>query len=373
MRNMPGNCKLALVLLLLSHGWSPRVFTNGFALVPHQQQEKRQRQLFDIQQQYHSSRRPINRRTTPQHEEMAVSYLLHMTSSSSADDENTTMTSSSSYASTSSDATAATANTTTTSPDTISIKGDPLRAKSGIRPSLHPTTINAIAEALKIRAMNKPDMPLRIGATFVVVVQEDNKSNNDNDADNEMEATTATNTTTTTRTVVVQALDVALTAGKIASTAIGKRQAASKQDGMIFTPDEEQAIAGRVVGVVMRLEALEQVLNEKVAAVPWIAKFHEWNTFGVLPHEKDVKEKENKEEQGSGGGAAPTTTTVAAAAAVDRKIKEDPLFAMNRAESVLALFLQTVEIPQLAKAKQTVSDGSKIDFLDEDRSEVLLS
>lgn len=148
----------------------------------------------------------------------------------------------------------------------------------------------------------------------------------------------------------VQALDVALTAGKIATTAIGKRQASSKTDGMIFTPEEEHAIVGRVLGVVMRLDGLEQLLNEKVAVVPWIAKFQEWNTFGVL-----------KQEVEKGGPA------------VDMKIKDDPLFTMNRAESVLALFLQTVEIPQLAKANQTVSDGSKIDFLDEDRSEVLLS
>jgi hypothetical protein len=333
---MPGTtCNLALSLLLLSHGWSAGLFINGFSLVPQQEHKQQKRQPFDTQQ-YHNSRRPINQRTTLKHDGIAVSYLLYMTSSS--DDVNTTMTSTSS----SSDATPTTTPPATT-PATISIKGDPFRATSGIRPSLHPTTINAIAEALKIRAMNKPDMPLRIGSVVAVQKEDDNNSDDDNDM---------IETSTTATIVVVKALDVALTAGKIASTAIGKRQAASKQDGMIFTPDEEQAIAGRVVGVVMRLEVLEQLLNEKVVAAPWIAKFQEWNAFGVLPHEA-------KEEN--------------AATAVDQKIKQDPLFAMNRAESVLALFLQTVEIPQLAKAKQTVSDGSKIDFLDEDRSQVLLS
>ena len=40
--------------------------------------------------------------------------------------------------------------------------GDPLRAATGIRPSLHPVTINALAEALKQRAQNRPEVPLRV-------------------------------------------------------------------------------------------------------------------------------------------------------------------------------------------------------------------
>jgi hypothetical protein len=143
----------------------------------------------------------------------------------------------------------------------------------------------------------------------------------------------------------VKPLDVALTAGKIASNAIMKRQEASDQDGMKLEKNEEQTIAGRVLGVIMRLDELEAALSEKVSNVEWIAKYNEWATFGVL-------------ETGSEG--------------VDERIKDDPLFCLSRAECLLAIFLKTVEIPQLEKAGVEVCDGSKIDFLDADRSEVLL-
>mmetsp|Transcript_11127 Transcript_11127/g.20168 ORF Transcript_11127/g.20168 Transcript_11127/m.20168 type:complete len:246 (+) Transcript_11127:279-1016(+) len=188
------------------------------------------------------------------------------------------------------------------------ITGDPLRASTGIRPSLHPTTINAIAEALKTRASNSTDTPL---------VVEGN----------------------------VQPLDVALSAGKIAATAIEKRQRASKQDGMELTPEEGQTIAGRVVGVVMRFAELEELLNEKVANVEWVKKYEEWDTFGVLEDESQVQDR----------------------------IRMDPLFAMSRAECLLALFLDTVESPRMEKIGQSAPGGSGVDFLDADRQEVLLS
>lgn len=192
--------------------------------------------------------------------------------------------------------------------ESASVTGDPLRAATGIRPSLHPTTINAIAEALKIRASNHPETPL--------VVEGD-----------------------------IQPLDVALSAGKIAATAIEKRQRTSAQDGMELTPEEGQTIAGRVVGVVMRFEELETLLNSKVANVEWIRKYGEWATFGVLEDESQVHDR----------------------------IKMDPLFALSRAECLLALFLDTVEAPQMIKIGQTAPGGSGADFLDADRQEVLLT
>jgi hypothetical protein len=203
---------------------------------------------------------------------------------------------------------------TTSSEEEQNIKnstvGDPLRAATNIRPSLHPTTINAISEALKQRAFGNKDLPLRISET-------------------------------------VKPFDVALTAGKIAATAITKRRDASKQDGMILYPEEEQAIAGRVMGVIMRMDDLELTLMEKVEKVEWVAKYNEWSAFGVLQSDKDE--------------------------GLDQKIKDDPLFCMNRAECLLALFVQIIEIPSLEKASMTVPDESKIDFLDEDRLKVLLS
>lgn len=186
--------------------------------------------------------------------------------------------------------------------------GDPLRAATGIRPSLHPTTINAIAECLKTRASNNPETPLRVSDD-------------------------------------VQPLDVALSAGKIAATAIEKRQRSSTEDGMELTSEESQTIAGRVVGVVMRLNELESLLNSKVSSVDWIKKYGEWETFGVLENEENVEDK----------------------------IKMDPLFTLSRAECLLALFLETVEKPQMDKLGTSAPGGSGVDFLDADRQEVLLT
>jgi len=197
------------------------------------------------------------------------------------------------------------------SASSLQVKGDPLRESTGIRPSLHPTTINAIADALKARAKKVDDMFFQ-----------------------------ATDT--------VQPLDVALTAGKIASSAIAKRQQTSEQDGMKLTAKEEQTIAGRVLGVIMRLNELESTLHERVSDVSWVQKYNEWATFGVLKTEEDPKD-------------------------LDERIKDDPLFAVSRAECLLAIFLETVEVTQLEKVGEAVPDGSKIDFLDSDRMEVLLT
>ena len=85
------------------------------------------------------------------------------------------------------------------------IQGDSLRAATGIRPSLHPTTINAISDALKARAMKKEGLHFRASDS-------------------------------------VQPLEVAITAGSIAADAIAKRQKSSEEDGMKLTQEEEQAI-----------------------------------------------------------------------------------------------------------------------------------
>ena len=191
-------------------------------------------------------------------------------------------------------------------------KADPVREASGIRPSLHPVTINALTEALKTRAKNVDDMPLRISEG-------------------------------------VEPLQVALSAGRIASEAIHKRQEASNEDGMKLEKDEEQTIAGRVVGVVMRLTELESKLNEKSNSVSWIAKYNEWATFGLLPDEEEDEKSLND------------------------RILSDPLFTLSRAECLLALYLDMIEKPTLEKLGETVPGGSKVDFLDADRIEVLLS
>ena len=189
-------------------------------------------------------------------------------------------------------------------------KADPAREATGIRPSLHPVAINAIAEAIKIRSRKLDDMPLQC-------------------------------------TSDIQPIQVALTAGRIASEALLKRQQASSEDGMEFEDEEEQTIAGRVVGVVMRLPELESDLYRRCSSVSWIAKYNEWSSFGLLPNEE------------------PDLLT--------NQVLSDPLFTLSRAECLLALYLDTVEKPSLDKIGRDVPDGSKIDFLDCDRREVLLS
>jgi len=202
--------------------------------------------------------------------------------------------------------------------------GDPLRENNGVRPSIHPTAINAIAEALKARATQsiKPDPDL---------------------SEDDMMHFKVTDT--------VEPLMVMVTAGQFASDAIQKRQESSEEDGMLLTQGEEQTLAGRIMGVIMRLVDLEDELAERTQDVGWVADYNEWGSFGVLEGES---EEGNKLQE------------------VHAKILDDPLFCMNRAECLLAIFLHNVEIPQLEKLKETVPDGSKIDFLDEDRREVVL-
>lgn len=191
--------------------------------------------------------------------------------------------------------------------------GDPLRAATGVRPSIHPVTINALAEALRVRAQNDSSKPLRVGSG-------------------------------------VEPLQVAVVAGKIASTAIEKRQEASKEDGMTMNGQEEQTIAGRVIGVVMRFDDLEKQLRNKCEAVGWIRSYSEWGSFGILEDEESTK-----------------------ASKIDERVTADPLFAMNRAECLLAIFLDTVEAPTLQNQGEEVPGGSNIDFLDADRLEVLVT
>ena len=52
-------------------------------------------------------------------------------------------------------------------------------------------------------------------------------------------------------------------------------------------------MAGRIMGVIMRLEELEDALKESVAEAAWIADYGEWATFGVV--EEEVGEEEDTE------------------------------------------------------------------------------
>ena len=203
--------------------------------------------------------------------------------------------------------------------------GDQLRASTGIRPSLHPTTINAISEALLLRHSSKNTK----GPIDAYNLQDDE-----------------------------QPLSVALTAGALASDLLEKRKTSCEADGdtaSIPTAEECQTVAGRVVGVVMRMRELEQQLAAKVNSAKWVAKYGEHGSFGVLKSECRRLSGEEVEKE------------------LSDRIRDDPLFRMCRAECLLAVFLQTVEVPKLLEVGETVAGGSVVDFLDEDRKEVLLS
>ena len=212
--------------------------------------------------------------------------------------------------------------------------GDPLREDNGVRPSIHPIAINAIAEALKARAAQS--------------ISRKKQQPDDDDDDDEMTHFRTSDT--------VDPLMVMVTAGQFASDAIQKRQESSQEDGMLLNQGEEQTLAGRIMGVIMRLDNLEAELAERTGDVSWVAQYNEWESFGVLEGEKDTIDNGEDDRLEK----------------VHAKILDDPLFCMNRAECLLAIFLQEVEIPQLTKLNETVPDESKIDFLDEDRQEVVL-
>lgn len=196
--------------------------------------------------------------------------------------------------------------------------GDKVREANGKRPSLNPTIINAISEALLVRSISDPNNPMEIVGD-------------------------------------VQPLDVAVAAGKIAMNCIENRAKSSTavkgDESSAFTHDEAQLICGRVVGVVMRWNELEKTLVERVKAQKWIIKYGEENSFGVI---KDELLEED------------------AQVLVKKKVKEDPLCRMCRAECLYALFLRNVEQPTMEKLGQIPADGhSGVDFLDTERLEVL--
>jgi hypothetical protein len=199
-------------------------------------------------------------------------------------------------------------------------EGDRVRASTGIRPSLHPIVINAVADALKQRSLKA------LGKSSVeedLHFQVDPENN-------------------------IQSIDVALTAGTFSAKFLGQRQDKDSDDEKL-TEHEEQTVAGRIMGVIMRLDQLEMQLNERVGSVSWVAEYSEWSAFGVV--ENEHSDSSNCE--------------------IHETIVDNPLLALNRAECLLGIFLKEVEIPQLSKVGESVPDKSKIDFLDVDRMEVL--
>lgn len=221
--------------------------------------------------------------------------------------------------------------------------GDKVRLANNVRPSLNPTVINTISNALLQRSTTK--------SSFIP--------------------------TSTTKPI-----DIMVQAGSLASVAIQNRLKSSMHvdgDDGAFNLEESKLVAGRVVGVIMRLHELEDQLIEKVRNVGWIKKYGEESSFGVCKVELDegysaslITNGAKCDEDGQSLSFDPRINQML------MKLGDDPLLRMCRAECLYALFLKNVEIPSMAKAGQIPIDaanlngsGSGVDFLDQDRLEVL--
>lgn len=239
--------------------------------------------------------------------------------------------------------------------------GDSLREATGIRPSIHPITINAIAESLKARALQNINKNKKKGSSNSSSIDgtetgvEKEKEEENQEEDNLHFCVTDT----------VSPLEVMITAGQFASDAIQARQEVGEEtnDGMKLNQGEEQTVAGRVVGVIMRLDDLEDELIDRTSDVAWVSEYNEWSSFGVLEDERTKSDDDDDEEENK--------TRIMNK--VHKQIIDNPLFCINRAECLLGIFLHEVEIPQLEKlVNETVPDGSTADFLDADRLEVII-
>jgi hypothetical protein len=90
--------------------------------------------------------------------------------------------------------------------------------------------------------------------------------------------------------------------------------------------------------------------------VSWISQYNEWNSFGLTnPNHQQQQLDDSTVDQD-----------------IYSEILKDPLLTLNRAECLLALFVHSIEIPELIRKNCTVPDQSAIDFLDDDRRQVLL-
>ena len=218
--------------------------------------------------------------------------------------------------------------------------GDRVRAATGIRPSLHPVTINALAtyltEQLRVVAADRDTVRVAADPSHPPLDSHSSTASN-NDSFSSAPLTP---------------LQVALHAGRVAAEALHQRRITSKTDGTAFTEQEESTVAGRIVGVAVRLDRLEERLRELCTQTPWIAKYNEWDAFGILPHE--------------------TSNDSSSANNIAHRLRTDPLWTVCRAECLLALYLHEVEGPELLQKNLTVPGGTTVNFLDSDRLDVLL-
>lgn len=190
--------------------------------------------------------------------------------------------------------------------------------------SLHPVTIDAIVEAFILRAQNVTTSPLRL-------------------LDSNMEW-----------------FEVQYSIVKFADRFLEKLTKGNKNgDVLRWTEEELQTIAGRIVGVLIRLDDLEWEWNHRVCSSilgdpdsPDMIPFDEWKPILGL-HPKNVEQNCIK--------------------TLDMALLEEEDFARVRAERMLALFLLNIEGPGLKASGSTVPGGSEVEFIrDEDQLALMM-
>mmetsp|Transcript_2251 Transcript_2251/g.2699 ORF Transcript_2251/g.2699 Transcript_2251/m.2699 type:complete len:319 (-) Transcript_2251:16-972(-) len=216
--------------------------------------------------------------------------------------------------------------------------GDSVRLANKIRPSLNPTIINTLSNALLERSSTK--------TSFILSPN-------------------------------IQPIEIMLEASTLATKAIQDRAKSSEKvsgDDGAFNTQESQLVAGRIIGVIMRLGELEDELIKRVKGTVWVKKYGEESMFGVCKSELDddyipsnirrIDDNEKSEDIRS--------------IEMLSKIKDDPLMRMCRAECVYAIFLKNIEMPAMDKIGEIPVDstsvggaGGGLDFIDQDRLEVL--
>lgn len=182
--------------------------------------------------------------------------------------------------------------------------------------SLHPITIDAIEEAFRLRAQNMTTSPLRLLANM-------------------------------------EWFEVQYSIMKFAERFLEKYSKGSKDsEEPIWTEEELQTIAGRIVGVLVRLDDLEWEWNHRVSTSAQgqpessdMIPFSQWKSILGL-HPDNVEQRCIK--------------------TVDMALLEDNDFAKTRAERMLALFLLNIEGPAMKASGNLSPDGSVVDFIQDE-------